>query len=256
MKDLFHVSIVVVNARIARVVGTVSMFMQNRNDTDIVSLEYNDYKIKIGDTVRVGKTPYKVNYIKPVITQQGLIGYDILVCNINNTSIFAFPFLGGNRRLMLWDNLFMNAFIAVPDHPRCIALLYRFSGNILFTKFESALCSFRSFEHRYDPDPFHVLFVFNVPQEAEASYDHFINGRYSQIDDLWKLKILDFHGFDMDGHTGQILFRDARLREKIENKLDIQLSEETELHSIIDRNVEELDFSFYAPSAKASIDKL
>lgn len=255
MKDVFHVSIVVVNARIARIVGTVSMFMQDCNDSEIVSLHYNEYKIKIGDTVKAGKIPYKVNYIKAVITQQGLVGYDISVCNINNSSIFAFPFIGGNRRLMLWDNLFMNAFIAVPEHPRCIALLYRFSGNVLFTKFESALCSFRAFEHRYDPDPYHVLFVFNVPKEAEVSYDHFINGRYSQIDDLWKLKILDFHGFDMDGHTGQILFRDARLRQKIENKLDITLGEETELHSIIDRNIEELDFSFYAPSVKSSIDR-
>ena len=84
MKDLFHVSIVVVNARMARVVGTVSMFMQNRSDTDIVSLEYNDYKITVGDTVRAGKIPYKVNYIKPVITQQGLIGYDIIVCNVTS----------------------------------------------------------------------------------------------------------------------------------------------------------------------------
>ena len=82
-----------------------------------------------------------------------------------------------------------------------------------------------------------------------------MNGRYSEIDDLWKLKILDFHGFDIDGHTGQILFKDSRLRNKIEENLDITLSEDTELHSIIDRNVEELNFEFYAPSIKSSIDK-
>jgi hypothetical protein len=255
MTQPFHISVVVVNSRQARLVGTISMLMQDVEDSQIQALYYEEYKLKIGDTVRAGKTPYKVNYIKAVITQQGLVAYDIIVCMVNNSSIFAFPFLGGNRRLMLWDSMFMNAFIAVPDNPECIALLYRFSGNILFTKFESALCSFRTFSNRYDPDPYHVVFVFNVPEEAKASYNHFVNGRYSEIDDLWKLKILDFHGFDIDGHTGQILFRDSRLRNKIEENLDITLSEDTELHSIIDRNVEELNFEFYAPSIKSSIDK-
>ena len=49
------------------------------------------------------------------------------------------------------------------------------------------------------------MFVFDVPKSCQASYDY-VNGRYSEIDDLWKLKILEFHGFDIDGHTGKIPF--------------------------------------------------
>jgi hypothetical protein len=170
------------------------------------------------------------------------------VDRLTDSSIFVLPFMGMNRKLMMWDSLFVNAFMATPEEPECIALLYRFSGEPIFTKFESALCSFRNFKRRIDPDPYHVLFVFDIPEEAKSSYVAFRDGRYSEIDDDWKLRILEFHGFDFDGHTGKILFRDPRLRQDLEERLDVQLPENAELHSKPKLELETFSPAFYTPS--------
>jgi hypothetical protein len=176
--------------------------------------------------------------------------YDLSVDRLTDSSIFLLPFLGGNRKLMLWDSLFVNAFMGTPDDHECVALLYRYSGEPMFTKFESALCSFRNFRRKVDPDPHHVLFVFDVPEEAKSSYAAFKEGRYSEISDDWKLRILEFHGYDFDGHTGQILFKDPGLRRTLEEQLDVRLPDNAELYSKPSSSVEVFSSEFYSPSKK------
>ena len=242
-------SFVVKNARIVRLSGGVLNLDKVTNEEgDIIKLHNDQITLTVGDVITPKtKYPFKFNYIYPVISNNHLVGYDLLTAKTTNSSIFAFPFLGGNRNLFMWDSLFINCFIGsnVDDAGNTIALLYRFSGEQLFLKFEEALCSFRSFRAKFDPDPYHVLFVFNVPESAIKSYEHFINGRYSQIDDIWKLKILEFHKFDIDGYTGKVLFQTESLRRELEQKLDIELSSDSELHSIVDMNTEVFNPQFY-----------
>ena len=151
---------------------------------------------------------------------------------------------------MMWDSLFVNAFIATEDEEDCIAILYRFSGEPAFTKFESALCSFRNFRKRVDTDPYHVLFVFDVPDDAKGSYNAYKDGRYSEIDDIWKLRILEFHDFDIDGHTGKILFQAPSLRTQLEEELDVKLPADAELHSKPNPDIEIFDGEYYSPRNK------
>jgi hypothetical protein len=158
--------------------------------------------------------------------------------------------MGMNRKLMLWDSLFVNAFIATENDTDCIALLYRFSGEPTFSKFESALCSFRNFRKRVDPDPYHVLFVFDVPDDAKSSYNAYRDGKYSRIDDIWKLRILEFHDFDIDGHTGKILFQAPSLRAQLEEELDCELPADAELHSKPNLDIEIFDQGYYTPRKK------
>jgi hypothetical protein len=240
------------NGRAVRLTGdltncTTKIDSDGKIEELICSYDDCDFIIKIGDTIRpTPKSPHKVNHIVSGYHNDTLVCYDLLNCNINNTSIFALPFLGGNRRLFMWDKLFINAFIETSDHKDCIALLYRYSGDVLFLKFESALCSFKTFRCKYDPDPYHVMFVFDVPKKCKQSFKHYINGKYSQIDDLWKLKILEFHGFDIDGHTGRILFQSDSLRRKMEKDLDVILPPNSELHSKPDERKEIFDLEYYS----------
>jgi hypothetical protein len=90
--------------------------------------------------------------------------------------------------------------------------------------------------------------VFDVPEDAKDSYDSFIEGKYSLIDDIWKLKILEFHDFDIDGHTGKILFQSDDLKEQLEAELDVVLPYKAELHSKPDMLIERFDKDYYAPS--------
>jgi hypothetical protein len=156
--------------------------------------------------------------------------------------------LGGRRELFYWDKLLVNAFCAIPYEDNIIALLYRFCGDAEFTRFEAALEQFRNFKYKIDTDPYHVLFVFDVPEETRASYEHFVNGRYSEIDDIVKLKILDYHGFNMDGSTAKILFKSPSLKKELEEQLDVTIPEENELHSPPKLNEETFDPELYHTS--------
>lgn len=242
-----------VNGRTVRLTGDLSKCEAKKIHGVITSIvcTYNDYtyELKLGDTVRINaKSPYKVNIIRPGMNLGKTVCYDLSVARLTDSSIFVLPLMGMNRKLMLWDSLFVNAFCATEEDENCIAILYRFSGQLKFTKFESALCSFRNFRRRLDPDPYHVLFVFDVPEDAKDSYDSYMEGKYSLIDDIWKLKILEFHDFDIDGHTGKILFQSDDLKEQLEAELDVILPYKAELHSKPDMLIERFDKDYYAPS--------
>ena len=62
--------------------------------------------------------------------------------------------------------------------------------------FESALCAFETFVAGMTQT--HTMcFVFD--KKAVKHHTNTMSMEYSEIDDLWKLKILEFHGFDIDG---------------------------------------------------------
>lgn len=241
-----------VNGRTVRLTGDLSKCEAEKihNVTTSLTCKYPEceYTIKLGDTVRPStKSPYRVNLIRPGINLGKTVCYDLSVAKLTDSSIFIMPLMGMNRKLMLWDSLFVNAFCATDDDEDCIALLYRFSGTPKFTKFESALCSFRNFRKRLDPDPYHVLFVFDVPPDAKDSYDAYMDGKYSLIDDIWKLKILEFHDFDIDGHTGKILFQSDDLKQQLEEQLDVVLPYKAELHSKPNMLLERYAADYYSP---------
>jgi len=240
------------DGRTVRLSGDLTKIHQVEENGEIVKL-YNDngLEIKVGDTIYPRqKGPFKANHIKSVVTNGRLVGYNLYTAFLTTSSTFVLPFLGVDRRWFMWNSLFVNCFIGTTaeDTKRVIALLYRFSGVPEFLKFETAMCAFRSFVKRYDPDPYHVMFVFDVPESATKSYEHFVNGKYSEIDDIWKLKILEFHGFDVDGMTGKILFQAESLRKEIENKLDVELPPGAELHSTPNLELEVFNPKYYLPN--------
>ena len=239
------------NGRCVMLSGNLTEIHQEEQDGEIIKL-YNEEVdlVKVGDTIFPRpKSPFKVNIIKPSVVDGRLLGYRLYSSMLTSSSTFVVPFLGVNRRWFMWDSLFINCFIGTngDDTRRVIALLYRFSGRAEFLKFESAMCAFRSFVKRYDPDPYHVMFVFDVPKSATKSYEHFVNGKYSEIDDIWKLKILEFHGFDIDGMTGKILFQADSLRREVEERLDVELPPGAELHSIPNLELEVFNPDYYLP---------
>ena len=223
-----------------------SEYREECDGPDIVRL-YRDngpLEIKTGESIHYGKTKHKVNIIRRGTFNGKLVSYDLKCAALNSSSIFALPFLGGNKKYMLWDTLFVNAFISTPDNDVCIALLYRFSGETLFTKFEAAMCAMPTFIKFVDVDKHHVLFIFDIPSSARKSYERFRNGQYSQIDDIWKLLILDYHGFDSNGHTAQILYKDEKLRLDMEKRLGVELGD-AELHSMPDMKYERFNEDYY-----------
>lgn len=249
----------IVNARTVRLSGDIKQFKPIYENDEIVRLEGEDISYSIGQIIRPKlRTPYKINVIQK-LTAGGNAnlpaqGYDLSIAKTNLSSIFAAPLLGGNRELFLWDKYFINAFVETHEEKNVIAMLYRFSGDVLFLKFEAALCAFRTFKYKIDTDSYHVLFVFEVPETSQSSYEKVIASEYSKIDDFLKLKILDYHGFSMDGQTARVLFKSEILRKELEEKLDCTIPETNELHSALDMTQERFDPEYYF-TAKSAIEK-
>lgn len=216
-------------------------------DKEIIELysENGEIEINVGSSIIYNNSKHKVNVINRGIVDNKLVCYDLRSALLNNSSIFALPLLGGSRETMLWNSLFVNAFISTEEYDECIAILYRYSGDKIFTKFEEDLCSNLHFVKSEDIDHYHVLFIFNVPNAAKDAYSKFRSGKYSEIDDIWKLLILEFHGFESAGKTGQILYKSSKLKAEIEAKLDIDLGD-SELHSIPNMKYERFNKDYYA----------
>jgi hypothetical protein len=161
------------------------------------------------------------------------------------TSLFLFPMLGGERRLLFYDTLFINAFIEKRDNVDCILLLYKNSKRKAFLEFVGLLNKLTSFIAVENPSPKHLLFVFKVPDIYKKDFENFKLGKYSKLRDSYKLQILDFHRYDIDGNMGQILFKSKERREYLENKLDAQLPEDSELYSIMNEEEETFNLNYY-----------
>ena len=153
--------------------------------------------------------------------------------------------LGGERRLFFYDNLLINCFIGLPNHEGCIALLYRWSGDPLFLKFENALKQFRNYLDSYDVSETLIMFIFDVPIKHIKNYKYFITGKYSKFSSNYKTKILKFHGLDINSQLAQIIHKNEKRKKRLENTLNVTLDSNAELYSILDEKQEIFDPNYY-----------
>jgi hypothetical protein len=222
------------------VVGSSSNIIVHEIGGRIISVSLPDMSITRGDIITVDKKPFKVNDINRSILNND-ISYAFSTVRLTKSSLFLLPMLGGTRRLFMYNKLFVNAFIAAEQHEDCIALLYRFSGDTIFLKFEQALKKFNSFRDTFDPSPYFVMFIFNVPDSYRNEYDLYMGGKYSKFSPEFKSRIMEFHGFNIHGEMAQILFQDEKRRLRLQEELDAEIEPGSELLSIID--VEEETFN-------------
>jgi len=224
--------------------GTLSIVPQYENNT-IVSLAMPDnYFISIGDTIRIKEEPYKVNIINKV-EKNDIVSYHIKTAERTKTSIFVLPMLSGNRNLFFYDTNLINAFIGDGDIKDHLVLLYRWSTDPIFAKFDLALRKFPTFINAYDADPNHVVYIFEIPPRHAKEYKAFKQGKYSRLSDKYKLKILNFHNMSADSALAKILFKSYERKVELEKKLGAELPEDSELLSIIDLKTEVLDLNYY-----------
>lgn len=121
--------------------------------------------------------------------------------------------------------------------PECTSYEHRIKNNIYFKKL-------------IDLED-EVLYIFNFPEEYLNEYLYFKDGKYSKFGEDAKELILEFwYKFYKDNKQAipflvkikQILFRDEKLRRKLEKELDEKLDEDAELSSIPDLEKELFKF--------------
>ena len=224
--------------------GTLTITPQYK-DNKIVSLAMPDNSfITAGDTVKIKGDPNKVNIITKVEENNAIV-YHIKTAERTKSSIFILPMLSGNRYLFLYNANLINAFIGydkVKDH---IVLLYKWSMDTIFAKFDLALKKFPTYVRSFDADPQHIVYIFSIPEAHEMNFKYFKEGKYSKLEDKFKLKILDFHNMSVDSALSKILFKSEDRKKELEKKLNAEIPENSELLSIINLKDEILDLNYY-----------
>lgn len=154
------------------------------------------------------------------------------------------------------------------EFEECFCILHDFPFKTPdFTEYEHRLINNNLFLKSVDIDN-QVLYIFKFPEEYLPEYYHLYNGKYSLFGNDAKELILKFwHQVYIDNpnvipfliKTKQILYKDVKLKEKLEKELStpnskIILSETAELCDLID--VDEETFTYITNEKESGIPQM
>lgn len=138
------------------------------------------------------------------------------------------------------DNIYI--YDDLDKYQNCIFIEHDFSfKDPNFTAYENKITKSQYFTDLIDIDN-KVLYIFKFPEEYMEEYNNFILGKYSKFGNDAKKSILEFFTRVYQGNlnavdfllkTKQILFKDNKLKEKIEKDLNVILPNDAELTDII-----------------------
>lgn len=135
-----------------------------------------------------------------------------------------------------------------PEFDNHIFLLLRHVEDKDFLQFEKKLTLHPMYCTFYDPDKYHVMFVFNVPKEHQKDYDTFKQSKYSQLSEPYKRRIIKFHGYSKQGDGSWLIktmYLDEELRKEREGYINEGLPDSQWLHIPEDAELgQALDFDF------------
>lgn len=145
----------------------------------------------------------------------------------NKTSTFLAPLLNMTKLQLRYDTYFVSAFLH--SDLRHICLLYRFTGTNLYNEFEVSILNEKQYERHFNHDPYHVMYLFRIPDHFRKDIEFFLSGKYSQFSSNLKDLITNFYGKDTIVY--QVIHKDRTLKEIIEKDLDVKLDDDMELAS-------------------------
>lgn len=137
------------------------------------------------------------------------------------------------------------------DEPNCIGILHDFSFKTPeFTRYEHKLINNELFLKSYDVGN-QVMYIFKFPEEYLPEYNAFYAGKYSEFGIDAKELILKFWAIvyppskqvlELIIDIKQVLYKDEKLKLKLEKDLNVKIPNNQELGSIMD--VEDETFKF------------
>ena len=195
----------------------------------ITSLEFSDnYKIEAGMShyIEVNGKKEKYNIAEINLLKKKKKSYHLLTASRTKTSFYVLPMLGKDKDYWEWDRRLVNAYIDAEDHDSIdfnIFLLYRIDTLNHHDMFEvNTIAKHKMFKERYPVDKYHVMYVFNIPEKYKKDYIMFMQGKYSEMDDKYKVDILKFHKVHNRAKKSKLekwLYKDQGLRAEMEIEL-------------------------------------
>lgn len=225
---------------------------------DISSVTVDNIKIRRGTVVfmkrrnRSGRghvmIPFKVNHIEKGDKDRDNVHlfsvYWMAETRRTLSARFILPMLGGFREAYGWSEFMVDSFVGDETRedfsdPYNILILYRFDPADRFAFLEQNLTNMEYFLERYEPDRYHTMYAFQIPEEYHQDHEMFLQGRYSQMSEAHKERVLGFHlGKDPDTDKlnssvlAAILYKKEWYRKRLCDRFGIDIPEGNELASL------------------------
>lgn len=136
------------------------------------------------------------------------------------------------------------------EYENCFFIVQDFSfKNPEFTSYEHRMTNNDLFVKNIDVDE-KVIYIYKFPKEYTHEYNEFMNSRYSTFLEDAKKQIIKYwtmiRGKSTSGASfvlkiKQILYKEKILKNEIEKQLHVNLSDEAELGSYVDLDVETIN---------------
>lgn len=144
-----------------------------------------------------------------------------------------------------FHNKLKNTYIAFNDEYYYWCMLYEFSGKLDFTTYEEKLENNPYYVKTIDTDKTHVLYIFSIPEELNDVINLFVSGKYSKLPDRDNLikYLVRTYNLPLNHDIVKILKKDPKLKERLENELDVIIDDDLDLSDLPDLNSENYIFS-------------
>jgi hypothetical protein len=224
-------------------------------DKKISKIFIGDYCIKLLDKFKIPieDQEYSVTYeansiVKVTDDSSGLSKFLLTSHERNKTSVFLLPVLPKLQltkklsQLTLptkieiskycYNTYLINAYISQHNHGT-LTLVYRFSNHQTYKLFEECMLGHTRLVKVSEgkSDFSYVLFEVQVETAFKEDVIRFLQGKYSQLSDALKSRILSFHNANKSSSLYGILHKTEAYRKFLSRDLNYPISEEMELGS-------------------------
>lgn len=226
---------------------------EKNEDKNIISLTFDNYKVSLGDVISVKlngvkNKPFKVLYIKKSVRADTYILYSTVLTKATRWIMPMIRIDNQTQTSMKYGSSFTNCYVGTKEEGYMdnFYLVYRFSGNVEYIKFEEELKNHPKFSSMVDLDRQHVMYIFNMNEEDKFNFKKFKNGEYSKFTDKYKKQILNFTINPVntisskieDTITYGVLYKTDKQKKRIEDMIGQKLDSNLEYYSIPEENNE------------------
>lgn len=155
---------------------------------------------------------------------------------LNKSYSYLIPLLNQHIKISKeWFILLKNVYTRFRDESKVIVLVYEKYESEDFENYLNKLKQSNLFKYSLEEEEM-IILIFNFPEEYLEEYEYYNCGKFSKFNNDSKLKILnyllDVHNARITNKVKNVLYKNSKLRQQLEKKLNMDIDKDAELSSI------------------------
>jgi hypothetical protein len=226
------------NGRTAIIHSSSATFVSENfnHENKLYSISYDGkLEFKLNDELEFNLGTVKSKFIVKEILKNDIPNRYYLTCGSStNTSYFLLP-LVTNEKLQdkYWfgiESFVINSYLT--EDLKEVVLIVRYFPGQYFDEFEKKIKQHKNYLKSTNPDFYTIAYHLYIGDgKNEDDIKLFIEGKYSQLNEISKKKILNFNKKNKGGDLWNILYKTPKRKKLIEESLGVYLDDNIDLYS-------------------------